>query len=971
MPQSPSSSPARKRQRLSSPTYDDQVGDLTQEDLDAFDEIEAQLSQKSHLNTQTRRQRAIDTPFPSSKFERKRIDWSDLHTIEPTSSNPSLTFANESNDLGLQDDLDNPFTTGFTSAAAVIAPLPFRPPTMGFASAVKLPIQDDYRSPSPEEPSPGPDVDAWFNPAPMEAPPLFTTAKSIVVPGFVGFTKASTNGVVKPSSEALAKAKALLEVWESEDVNPPSTTHETNLSISFAKVDDSNILKPASVKQPVMSPQRVALRTVENVGNTPGMPPPSGFSHASIAGSFRVMSSPTPLYRPKAFRSPLLKNTHTSNGVMPGSPLNPNRPTNSLLAFSSAASRLLHPLSTSVNVSPGPTSTPQAGFASPSSFMTPLRSSVRPSGVLRTRPAPFVTPFKPGMKPGEPGRSKLGQLPTLATPQLALKAATKKEMPQSRVTSDKPTGLLQRKEFFSLAAPTGRQSLALSGLQPQQYDTQNLESMGINVPMLNQITLETALYYSFHTTSSVPPPSTFSQPTTVLGSAEALKELLDRGCTLATKPWVDNHWCLILWKLAGMVALDPEKETSSNVKRWCWPEVIRQLLYRYERELNSGRRPPLRQIATQDAPAAFPMVLCVSNIFWSPASATDDGLRIEPYPELEVTDGWYRLRAQVDLAMARAVRRGVIRVGRKIGVAGARLSTEKKDPSEILEAYNSTKLILSGNSSQLVAWHTKLGFTRGPCVSTLHSLSADGSVVAAMDLVIIKTHAIAFMQFIEGQDGQKRREGPWNEEEETRINEQWKKRREVEASKIREQLEKKFSRYEKYIDRLERKAGSQFRPGDEDIPPDSIDAFYDELEYPDSAADVFSRISPMEAGWLARHTRKQIELSRESMGDEIEQELKTLCPPREVRSFRILVVQDARTIRRPANRTALLTVWNVLQLSLAEGSSAGSFEFGQRFLITNLQPIQHSAWMDCEPGSEVYLSTRQDTRWTKVKTIGV
>jgi hypothetical protein len=30
----------------------------------------------------------------------------------------------------------------------------------------------------------------------------------------------------------------------------------------------------------------------------------------------------------------------------------------------------------------------------------------------------------------------------------------------------------------------------------------------------------------------------------------------------------------------------------------------------------------------------------------------------------------------------------------------------------------------------------------------------------------------------------------------------------------------------------------------------------------------------MEAGWLARYTRKQIDLSRENMGDEIEQELK-------------------------------------------------------------------------------------------------
>ena len=114
---------------------------------------------------------------------------------------------------------------------------------------------------------------------------------------------------------------------------------------------------------------------------------------------------------------------------------------------------------------------------------------------------------------------------------------------------------------------------------------------------------------------------------------------------------------------------------SVGLSPWyCWNIRFHQNpFYRYERELNSGHRPPLRQIATQDAPAAFPMVLCVSNIFWSPASATDDGVRIEPYPELEVTDGWYRLRAQIDIAMARAVWRGVIRVGRKIGVAGARV----------------------------------------------------------------------------------------------------------------------------------------------------------------------------------------------------------------------------------------------------------------------------------------------------------
>lgn len=74
-----------------------------------------------------------------------------------------------------------------------------------------------------------------------------------------------------------------------------------------------------------------------------------------------------------------------------------------------------------------------------------------------------------------------------------------------------------------------------------------------------------------------------------------------------------------------------------------------------------------------------------------------------------------------------------------------KLSTEKKDPTEILEAYNSTHLVLSGNSSHLMPWYTKLGFTEGPCISTLHSLTCDGGVVVALDFVIIKVRVFKIL----------------------------------------------------------------------------------------------------------------------------------------------------------------------------------------------------------------------------------
>ena len=58
---------------------------------------------------------------------------------------------------------------------------------------------------------------------------------------------------------------------------------------------------------------------------------------------------------------------------------------------------------------------------------------------------------------------------------------------------------------------------------------------------------------------------------------------------------------------------------------------------------------------------------------WAPAVVDGEGRPVDPHPELEVTDGWYRLRARVDRPLARAVRRGLIGVGTKLAVSGAKV----------------------------------------------------------------------------------------------------------------------------------------------------------------------------------------------------------------------------------------------------------------------------------------------------------
>lgn len=151
------------------------------------------------------------------------------------------------------------------------------------------------------------------------------------------------------------------------------------------------------------------------------------------------------------------------------------------------------------------------------------------------------------------------------------------------------------------------------------------------------------------------------------------------------------------------------------------------------------------------------MVLCVSGILW-PSGASDSAL-----PELEVTDGWYTLRATLDSPLARAVKKGSLKIGRKIAVSGAsvrftlplfwllvsfvcmmQLWSDSKEPQEILEGGNAAKLTICANGTHLVPWHTKLGFLPSCPISTTHSLISDGGVVPRMDVVVMQVSATSF-----------------------------------------------------------------------------------------------------------------------------------------------------------------------------------------------------------------------------------
>lgn len=67
------------------------------------------------------------------------------------------------------------------------------------------------------------------------------------------------------------------------------------------------------------------------------------------------------------------------------------------------------------------------------------------------------------------------------------------------------------------------------------------------------------------------------------------------------------------------------------------------------------------------------MVLCVCGIAPGEDTVTENGEVIDGLPTLDVTDGWYKLRATVDVALARAVKRGLIKSGTKLAMSGAKV----------------------------------------------------------------------------------------------------------------------------------------------------------------------------------------------------------------------------------------------------------------------------------------------------------
>ena len=286
---------------------------------------------------------------------------------------------------------------------------------MGFTT-VRPSVEDIDRSPSPEGLPVDHNYDDWFKPVPSDMSTdfgmtSFTTASSITNLG-----KAS---LIKPSKVSLEKAKARMAAWEMED-SILEDKAEVPASSSPSKHVQSVGL-PSFRRASHPKDKRPPLATLPNVLNAPAISPSTP---TAVVSQKTKHPSLFPL-RHSAFKSPLQISTASN---IPGSPLNPSSGNKHTLSGTPVTARVMQ------------NKTHSDTDIGPSSFSTPLRSN--PSS--RTRPAKFLTPFKPNMRPGESGRLSLPQ--SLYPPSIPQKEINSTITPNPIVLQ--PTS---RKQFFSLS----------------------------------------------------------------------------------------------------------------------------------------------------------------------------------------------------------------------------------------------------------------------------------------------------------------------------------------------------------------------------------------------------------------------------------------------------------------------------------------------------------------------------------------
>ncbi|SGZ16932.1 BQ5605_C020g09080 [Microbotryum silenes-dioicae] len=777
------------------------------------------------------------------------------------------------------------------------------------------------------------------------------------------FSRANGRPLPAPSEDALQVSRAMMEFSpprarpSSRGLPSPNPNHKvdtpTKVSRRSPLLSIENGFAPARAVLPSSS---IATAEVElpTVSPSPNVPLPVSTAQVATPQPIRTSMRPS-----SAFRPPFL-----------GSP-------------------------TAV------TSTPAGVKTAPAMRRLNLGMTPRARVGVNGSPVPkFTTPFKNGKRPEgltPAGIARVDRTPAKAQGSNAARAT-------SNNIQSAATEVVRRRNttsVFDFSAPKEpRQSLREFGLYPGTVDEAALRALGISDPARTEYRPLEIIQMDHMRAEKYAFPGGF-------GAAQALQSLFFAGCDYATLPWVANHWSLVVWKLASYVRVEPTMYRQAEW--WSFQAAIRQLKYRYEREINQAQRSCIKRIQERDSSSSLPMVLCVSKIRYGDPNSFGDEVEEshtgrKDVAGLELTDGWYRIRANVDATLKSAVEREKVRVGSKIAVSGARLENSFEG-IDVLEALYTTSLAITGNSTSLAQWDARLGFTGHAFTATLRSLSPAGGVVPLLDVIVERVFPRGYIDAGKGSGGE-----PWNEVEERRRQEEWLvsfapnqischlrlmqavpfgQNGSAKARNGGDKAAKAMALWDELTDML-REAVETSSNGPETarssagvfhLPKKNSSKTDGRLGFPDDhdpdevldrlkeaasrfqRANIVRRLSSQHVTSCLDKLAERAEIAKErrSRGYDVD-ESQMQRAPRSVRSFRVIRIRDALvTDETKSQRTAQLTVWD------CDNLGDDFLREGKRYMISNAVP--KGVWN--LRSSEITLSTRKDAKWKRLAASGV
>ncbi|GAA5905377.1 uncharacterized protein JCM6883_006377 [Sporobolomyces salmoneus] len=766
-------------------------------------------------------------------------------------------------------------------------------------------------------------------------------------------TRSSTETTLTSSSphKRPTSPTCSLQPAANPECRPPPRSPASASAASISSKDSPRVFPQVSTNPPPPLPLPAPVATR----------PSSAYRDPTKSTTTTMTTSnrPTPVASNRfstAFRSPMIQSArHSHTSIAPSS--TPLRPSSLSSATSTSKNFPLPSASTS-------TSTPlfnrrlNIGMTPRTKPYHLANNSTTSSS--KTKRGSFVTPFKGGKRPE--GLTPMGlvrEKVEMAKTMNATGNGGGGATPQTTTTKTTMVGMSSRKKegrkgnekgkVFDLDHEQPRFDLFTYGMRPQTHLYEELELQGFSEEILSMTSTSSKSYI-------------FPCNRSVQDAFSSLKSLVSTRCpgdeSLVTLPWVTNHWELIVWKLACYVRTRPDLYE----KWWKFEFVMDQLRYRYEREINQAERSSIKRIQERDSSASLPLVLCVSQLLWEdPDESTsyDDDGATQVIVGVELTDGWYRIRAEIDQTLKSACERGKLIVGSKLAITGARLNKFRQEGIDVLEALGRSKLVISGNSTSLAPWHTTLGFSRTQFIASLDSLSSSGGVVAPLDIIIEKIFELGYV------DTLRTNSGTWGEAEEREKAQEWEKGRERIRAKMEEAAEKEGTEEDDLVAFLQEAVAGACEDGipshsesDPDVDMEDPEEIIERLETTSgNKRAIVRKVSPRCLQACLEFATERAQRSRRQAYDELKQDLDQKYPPRQTRSVRMMRIRDARQgSNGPFEREAILTVWDV------KDYASDFFREGKRYLVTNT--IVKGNWQ--RNHKEITLHTKKDSKWTKL-----